>query len=158
MGGLVDFAGQLCETLNRTTGQVTVITDRDSCIAVAGVPRRELAEKAISPQMERLMEGRQVYQYKPGEEAIPPVRRQRQVFPVHRRAHPLRGGRAGLRPFRRHGRQAHRRRGGVQTGPVHRRFSGTAHGELKKIHRQFVGWIFMLTSPAAPASPRRRRP
>ncbi len=71
MGGLVDFAGQLCETLNRTTGQVTVITDRDSCIAVAGVPRRELAEKAISPQMERLMEGRQVYQYKPGEEAIP---------------------------------------------------------------------------------------
>ena len=71
MGGLVDFAGQLCETLNRTTGQVTVITDRDSCIAVAGVPRRELAEKTISPQMERLMEGRQVYQYKPGEETIP---------------------------------------------------------------------------------------
>ncbi|WP_277614814.1 stage V sporulation T C-terminal domain-containing protein [Flintibacter muris] len=71
MGGLVDFAGQLCETLNRTTGQVTVITDRDSCIAVAGVPRRELAEKAISPEMERLMEGRQVYQYKPGEETIP---------------------------------------------------------------------------------------
>ena len=71
MGGLVDFAGQLCETLNRTTGQVTVITDRDSCIAVAGVPRRELFEKAVSPQMERLMEGRQVYQYKPGEEAIP---------------------------------------------------------------------------------------
>ena len=71
MGGLVDFAGQLCETLNRTTGQVTVITDRDSCIAVAGVPRRELAEKSISPQMERLMESRQVYQYKPGEETIP---------------------------------------------------------------------------------------
>ena len=71
MGGLVDFAGQLCETLNRTTGQVTVITDRDSCIAVAGVPRRELADKSVSPQMERLMEGRQVYQYKPGEETIP---------------------------------------------------------------------------------------
>ncbi len=71
MGGLVDFAGQLCETLNRTTGQVTVITDRDSCIAVAGASRRELAEKAISPQLERLMEGRQVYQYKPGEETVP---------------------------------------------------------------------------------------
>ncbi len=71
MGGLVDFAGQLCDTLNRTTGQVTVITDRDSCIAVAGIPRRELADKAVSPQMERLMEARQVYQYKPGEETIP---------------------------------------------------------------------------------------
>ena len=71
MGGLVDFAGQLCETLNRTTGQVTVITDRDSCIAMAGVSRRELADKAVSPQMERLMEARQVYQYKPGDETIP---------------------------------------------------------------------------------------
>ena len=71
MGGLVDLAGQLCDTLNRTTGQVTVITDRDSCIAVAGVPRRELADKSVSPQMERLMEARQVYQYKSGEETIP---------------------------------------------------------------------------------------
>ena len=67
----MEFAGQLCETLNRTTGQVTVITDRDSCIAVAGVPRRELSDKAVSAQMERLMEGRQVYQYKSGEEIIP---------------------------------------------------------------------------------------
>lgn len=71
MGGVVDFAAQLCETLNRTTGQVTVITDRDSCIAVAGAPRRELAEKQISAQLERLMEGRQIYQYKPGETPVP---------------------------------------------------------------------------------------
>ena len=71
MGGVVDFAGQLCDTLNRTTGQVTVITDRDSCIAVSGVPRRELSEKAISPQLEQLMEGRQIYQHKAGEPPIP---------------------------------------------------------------------------------------
>lgn len=71
MGGVVDFAGQLCETLNRTTGKLTVITDRDSCIAVAGVPRRELMDKAISHQLERLMEGRQIYRYKSGETAVP---------------------------------------------------------------------------------------
>lgn len=71
MGGVVDFAAQLCETLNRTTGQVTVITDRDSCIAVAGVPRRELLEKQVSSQLERLMEGRQIYQYKAGEPTVP---------------------------------------------------------------------------------------
>ena len=71
MGGVVDFAGQLCETLNRTTGKLTVITDRDSCIAVAGVPRRELTDKSISHQLERLMEGRQIYQYKPGEATVP---------------------------------------------------------------------------------------
>ncbi|MEA4933029.1 MAG: stage V sporulation T C-terminal domain-containing protein [Lawsonibacter sp.] len=71
MGGLVDFAGQLCDTLNRTTGRVTVITDRDNCIAVTGAPHRELIDRQISSELERLMEGRQIYQYKAGEEAIP---------------------------------------------------------------------------------------
>lgn len=71
MGGVVDFASQLCETLNRTTGQLTVITDRDSCIAVAGVPRRELMDKAVSSQLEQLMEGRQIYQHQEGKDMIP---------------------------------------------------------------------------------------
>ena len=71
MGALADFAGQLCETLNRTCGRVTVICDRDSCIAVAGVPRRELMDRPVSQELERLMSGRQVYQHKPGEPVLP---------------------------------------------------------------------------------------
>ncbi len=71
MGGLVEFAGQLCETLNRTSGRVAVITDRDNCIAAAGAPRRELMDKAISPELERLMEGRQIYQHKAGDAVVP---------------------------------------------------------------------------------------
>lgn len=71
MGGLAEFADQLCETLSRTTGRVAVITDRDNCIAVSGVPRRELIDKPISSELEQLMEGRQIYQYKEGEAAIP---------------------------------------------------------------------------------------
>ena len=71
MGGVAEFAGQLCDTLNRTTGWLTVITDRDSCIAVAGVPRRELADRRISRQLEQLMEGRQIYQYREGEPPVP---------------------------------------------------------------------------------------
>lgn len=71
MGGLAEFAGQLCETLNRTTGEVAVITDRDNCIAVAGPARKELQDKRISPELERLMEGRQIYQHKNGAERIP---------------------------------------------------------------------------------------
>lgn len=67
MGGLTEFAGQLCETLNRTSGHICVITDRDSCIAVAGAPKKELLDKQISPEVEQLMEGRQIYQYKEGE-------------------------------------------------------------------------------------------
>ena len=71
MGGITEFAGQLCDTLNRTTGRLAVITDRDNCIAATGAPRRELLERAISPELERLMEGRQIYQHKAGETAIP---------------------------------------------------------------------------------------
>ncbi len=71
MGGLSDFAGQMCETLNKTTGEIAVITDRDACIAVAGTARRELADKRISSELEQVMEARQIYQHKPGETPLP---------------------------------------------------------------------------------------
>ena len=71
MGGVSEFAAQLCETIGRTAGKIAVITDRDNCVAVTGAPRREIQDKQISPELERLMEGRQIYQYKPGEAAIP---------------------------------------------------------------------------------------
>ena len=66
MGGLGDFAGQMCETLNKTTGKIAVITDRDACIAVAGAARRELTDKRISSEVEQIMEGRQIYQAQTG--------------------------------------------------------------------------------------------
>ena len=70
MGGVADFAAQLCDTLSRTTGQVTVITDRDNCIAVAGAPRRELTDRPVSKELEQLMDGRQIYQRKAGERPL----------------------------------------------------------------------------------------
>lgn len=71
MGGLSDFAGQLCDTLNKTTGQVAVITDRDNCIAVAGAAKRDLSDKRISPQLESILDRRQIYQFHTGEAPIP---------------------------------------------------------------------------------------
>ena len=71
MGGLGDFSGQMCETLNKTTGEIAVITDRDACIAVAGLSRRELMDKRISPELEQIMEGRQIYQYQSGSAPVP---------------------------------------------------------------------------------------
>ena len=59
MGGLGDFAGQMCETLNKTTGEIAVIT------------RRELTDKRISSELEQIMEGRQIYQYQAGDKAVP---------------------------------------------------------------------------------------
>jgi len=70
MGGLGDFSAQLCETLNKTTGKMVTITDRDTCIAVAGAARKELSDKRISQKLEQLMEQRNIYQYQNGDAPI----------------------------------------------------------------------------------------
>ncbi len=71
MGGISDFAGQFCETLYKITGHIAAITDRDSVIAVSGVPKRTLGEKRISSPLETIMEGRKIYQCREGDSRIP---------------------------------------------------------------------------------------
>jgi AbrB family transcriptional regulator (stage V sporulation protein T) len=62
LGGVEDFAAQLCETLNKSTGFICAVTDRDSFLAVAGGGRRELMGKRISADLEQILEGRKIYQ------------------------------------------------------------------------------------------------
>ena len=71
IGGLEDFAAQLCDILARATDFTAVITDRDSVIAAAGPCKRELTDRALSPQMEQLMEKRSIYQQGRGDAALP---------------------------------------------------------------------------------------
>ena len=66
LGGLEDFAAQFCDTLSRSTDFTTAITDRDSIIAVAGAPKRELLGKTVSEPLEKLMEQRQVWAWQEG--------------------------------------------------------------------------------------------
>ena len=58
LGDVSDFAAQLCDTISRVAGLPAVITDRDSVIAGGGVPRREVVDKRVSPQLEQVMEER----------------------------------------------------------------------------------------------------
>ena len=58
LGDVSDFAAQLCDTISRVAGLPAVITDRDSCIAAGGMPRREVVDKRISSQIEQIMEDR----------------------------------------------------------------------------------------------------
>ena len=71
LGGLSEFATEMCESLNRTTGHMAVITDRDNCIAVAGNAKRELLDKQISTELEHLLESRQIYQHRIGTPRVP---------------------------------------------------------------------------------------
>ena len=70
MGELDDFAAQFCETLSKSCGAITAVTDRDAIIAVAGGGQRELMGKRISSQLEQIMEDRQIYQFAEGEARI----------------------------------------------------------------------------------------
>ena len=63
LGGVEDFAGQLCETMSRSTGSICAVTDRDTVIAVAGGGKRELMGKRITSDLERVMESRRIYQF-----------------------------------------------------------------------------------------------
>ena len=63
LGGMEDFATQLCETMSRSTGSICAVTDRDTVIAVAGGGKRELMGKRITPELEQIMENRRIYQY-----------------------------------------------------------------------------------------------
>ena len=63
LGGVEDFAGQLCETMSRSTGSICAVTDRDTVIAVAGGGKRELMGKRITSDLERVMESRRIHQF-----------------------------------------------------------------------------------------------
>jgi len=61
IGELGDFAINYAETLAKTTGKGACITDRDSIIAVSGIPKKELIEKRVSRDIENVMSEKSTY-------------------------------------------------------------------------------------------------
>jgi AbrB family transcriptional regulator (stage V sporulation protein T) len=70
IGELGDFATNYAETLAKASGHGACITDRDNVIAVSGVPKKELMEKPISPELENVMTEKAVFNSQNGEKAI----------------------------------------------------------------------------------------
>ena len=70
MGELSEFAIKMCETLSKTSGSIAAITDRDSVIAVSGAPRKELADRSVTGEIEQIMENRRLYQRKASEPTV----------------------------------------------------------------------------------------
>ena len=67
MGELTSFAQMFADTVNKTTSLPVAISDRDTIIAVSGIPKKDVADKTVSDQIEKIMEARSVYVYKAGE-------------------------------------------------------------------------------------------
>lgn len=70
MGDLQECAQQMCESIENATGCIAAVSDRDSIIALRGLPKRELMDKPNSQELEKLMEQRKNYLYKPGDTPI----------------------------------------------------------------------------------------
>ncbi|MGM9612127.1 MAG: stage V sporulation T C-terminal domain-containing protein, partial [Butyricicoccus sp.] len=70
MGELGTFVGELAEALSRTAGLSCAICDRDAVIAAAGGAKKDIYEKAISPDLETLMEQRHIYEHNGSDEAV----------------------------------------------------------------------------------------
>ena len=61
IGELGEFASQYAETLAKSTGLGCVISDKDTIIAVSGVPKRELTDKKLSSEAEKIMYAKSGY-------------------------------------------------------------------------------------------------
>lgn len=73
IGELGNFATQYVETLSKTSGHPAIITDKDSIIAVSGIPKRELNEKKVSLELERVMQEKTAVLVRAGEKKNLPV-------------------------------------------------------------------------------------
>ncbi len=60
IGELGDFAKEYAESLYESTGHMTLITDRDTVIAVAGASKKEYMDKPIGSVLENCMENRKI--------------------------------------------------------------------------------------------------
>jgi AbrB family transcriptional regulator (stage V sporulation protein T) len=61
IGELGDFAEAYAESLHNTSGHIIAVADRDSIIAVSGTPKKELLEKPLSPDIEKIIENRDTF-------------------------------------------------------------------------------------------------
>ena len=58
IGELGGFAAQYAESLAKGTALSVIICDRDHCVAAAGISKKEVMERRVSPSLEDIMESR----------------------------------------------------------------------------------------------------
>ena len=67
IGEMNAVAAQYTEVLSKSFALTALVADRDRILTVSGSGRRELADRSISQPLEKLMDGRRLYQ----SEALP---------------------------------------------------------------------------------------
>ena len=73
IGELTEFANEYAETLSKTTGHIACITDKDTIIAVSGGLKKEYLEKSLSPELERVLDNKEIYTSRENNEIALPI-------------------------------------------------------------------------------------
>ena len=73
IGELSEFATGYAETLSKTTGHIACITDKDTVIAVSGGSKKDYLEQTLSPELEKVMENKEIYTSKENNEIALPI-------------------------------------------------------------------------------------
>ncbi len=73
IGELTEFASTYADTISKTTGHITCITDKDSVIAVAGGLKKDFLEKSLSKELEEVLENKEVFKSKENNEISIPI-------------------------------------------------------------------------------------
>lgn len=73
IGELTEFASTYADTISKTTGHITCITDKDSVIAVAGGLKKDFLEKNLSKELEEVLENKEVFKSKENNEISIPI-------------------------------------------------------------------------------------
>ena len=60
IGEIATIAKDYTDSLHRTLGHVILISDRDAVVSASGSSKRDYMEKALSPEVEQIMQGRQI--------------------------------------------------------------------------------------------------
>ena len=61
IGELGEFAKQYAESLAKTSGMASCISDKDAIIAVSGASKKELSDKKISTELEKIMDDKTIF-------------------------------------------------------------------------------------------------
>lgn len=61
IGELANFSTGYAEALTKTSGSPVLICDRDHVVAAAGMPKKEVLERRVSPALEDLIDQRKGY-------------------------------------------------------------------------------------------------
>ncbi|MDR1734068.1 MAG: AbrB/MazE/SpoVT family DNA-binding domain-containing protein [Oscillospiraceae bacterium] len=73
IGEMSTTSKQYAEVLFRSTNQPVIITDRDRVIAVAGLSKKEIIDRRVTPALEGVIEGRASYVAGPESDHLLPV-------------------------------------------------------------------------------------